>query len=44
MSKRTIAAYLIAATAGLGLIWVPDEIFYEPEVFFMAYLDNFPSS
>ena len=37
MSKRTIIAYLIAAGAGLGLIWVPHEMFYEPEVFFAAY-------
>lgn len=38
MTKRTIAAYLIAAAAGLGMIWVPHEMFYDhPELFFVAY-------
>lgn len=41
MKKRTIFAYLIAAGAGLGFIWVPDDIFYDhPELFFIVFVDN----
>lgn len=38
MKISKIFAYGLAAAAGMGLIWVPDEMFYEhPELFFAIY-------
>jgi len=35
--KRKILAYIIAAAAGAGLIYVPHEMFYDPDIFFAGY-------
>ena len=35
--KYKVIAYLIAAAAGIGLIYVPHEMFYDPDVFFANY-------
>lgn len=34
---KTILGYVIAAAAGAGLIHVPHEMFYDPDVFFLMY-------
>ena len=34
---KTILGYLIVAAAGAGMIYVPHEMFYDPDIFFIGY-------
>ena len=36
---KRFLAYALAAAAGAGLIYVPHEMFYDPDVFFAIYVD-----